>query len=69
MATRRRSLPTKLITSAVYAARAAAAGLLDKPVEPFLVVDALAIGTDNVVEGWNKSMNMDPPETVVDAAK
>ena len=52
----------------VYAARSAAAGLLGKPVEPFLVVDALAIGTDNVVEGWNKSMNMNPPASVVEAA-
>ncbi len=52
----------------VYAARSAAASLLGKPVEPFLVVDALAIDTGNVVEGWNRSMNMDPPATVVDAA-
>ena len=52
----------------VYAARSAAASLLGKPVDPFLVVDALAIGTDNVIEGWNKSMNMDPPATVVEAA-
>ena len=53
----------------VYAARAAAASLLDRSVEPFLVVDALAIGTDNVVEGWRQSMNVDPPKTVVDATK
>ena len=52
----------------VYAARSAAAGLLDKSVDPFLVVDALAIGTDNVVEGWNKSLNQDPPASVVEAA-
>ncbi|MCY4345837.1 MAG: substrate-binding domain-containing protein [Aestuariivita sp.] len=53
----------------VYAARSAAASLLGRSVEPFLVVDALAIGTDNVVEGWNQSMNMDPPQSVVDAAQ
>lgn len=52
----------------VYAARAAAASLLGTSVEPFLVVDALAIGTDNVVEGWNKSLNMDPPATILEAA-
>ncbi|MBC6408510.1 MAG: substrate-binding domain-containing protein [Rhodobacteraceae bacterium] len=52
----------------VYAARSAAASLLGRSVEPFLVVDALAIGTDNVVEGWNRSMNMDPPASVVEAA-
>ncbi len=53
----------------VYAARSAAASLLGKSVDPFLVVDALAIGTDNVVEGWNKSHNMDPPASVIAAKK
>lgn len=53
----------------IYAARSAAASLLDKSVDPFLVVDALAIGTDNVQEGWNRSMNMDPPATVTEAAQ
>lgn len=53
----------------VTAARAAAAGLLDKPVEPFLVVDALSVGSDNVVDGWMQSMNRQPPETVKAAAQ
>ena len=53
----------------VYAARSAAASLLGRSVEPFLVVDALAIGTDNVIEGWNKSLNMDPPASVIEAAE
>ena len=53
----------------VYAARSAAASLLGRSVEPFLVVDALAISTDNVVAGWNQSLNMDPPATVLEAAK
>lgn len=48
----------------VSAARAAAASLLDKSVDPFLVVDALAIGPDNVTEGWLRSMNREPPESV-----
>lgn len=52
----------------VYAARSAAASLLGRSVDPFLVVDALAIGTDNVVEGWNQSLSKNPPETVVNAA-
>lgn len=52
----------------VYAARSAALSLLERSVDPFLVVDALAIGRDNIVEGWNKSLNMAPPETVVNAA-
>ncbi len=53
----------------VYAARSAAASLLGKSVDPFLVVDAITVGTDNVTEGWNKSMKMDPPESVAEAAK
>lgn len=53
----------------VYAARSAAASLLGKSVDPFLVVDALAIGPDNVTEGWDKSMKMSPPDSVAEAAK
>ena len=53
----------------VYAARSAAASLLGQSIDPFLVVDALAIGADNVKDGWNRSMNMDPPATVLKAAQ
>ena len=53
----------------VNAARAAAAGLLGKSVDPFLVVDALAIGPDNVEQGWSQSLNKTPPATVSAAAK
>ncbi|MGI9435879.1 MAG: substrate-binding domain-containing protein [Geminicoccaceae bacterium] len=53
----------------VTAARAAAAGLLDKPVDPFLVVDALAISPDNVADGWLQSMNREALASVFDAAK
>ncbi len=53
----------------VYAARSAASSLLGRSVDPFLVVDALAIGPDNVVQGWNRSLSKDPPATVVEAAR
>ena len=52
----------------VYAARSAAASLLGRSVKPFLVVDALAIGPNNVVEGWKRSLNVDPPSRVKSAA-
>jgi ribose transport system substrate-binding protein len=48
----------------VHAARAAAAGLLGKDVDPFLVVDALSIDADSVGEGWMKSYNSQPPESL-----
>lgn len=52
----------------VTAARAAAAGLIGRPVDPFLVVDALAVKKDNVAEGWKHSLQVDPPKSVVEAA-
>jgi ribose transport system substrate-binding protein len=48
----------------VYAARAAAAGLLDKDVDPFLVVDALSIGADNIAEGWMQSLHSEAPASL-----
>jgi len=51
-------------TIGVYAARAAAAGLLGRDVDPFLVVDALSIGADSVAEGWMQSFHTDPPESL-----
>ncbi|SMP02356.1 substrate-binding domain-containing protein [Shimia sagamensis] len=48
----------------VFAARAAAASLLDKPVEPFLVVDALTIGPDSVADGWMKSLHSEAPASL-----
>ena len=51
----------------VNAARAAAAGLLGREVPPFLVVNAVIVGPDNVVEGWQASLNQDPPQTILDA--
>ena len=49
------------------AARAAALGLLDQDVPPFLVVDALAVTRDNVAEGWQQSLNSEAPQSVLDA--
>lgn len=48
----------------VHAARAAAAGLLGKDVDPFLVVDALSIGADDIPEGWMKSFHSEAPDTL-----
>jgi ribose transport system substrate-binding protein len=52
----------------VYAARAGAAGLLGREVPPFLVVDALIVGPDNVAEGWRQSLGRDAPQSLLDAA-
>ena len=51
----------------VYAARAGAASLLAREVEPFLVVDALIVTADNVAQGWQQSLHRDPPESVLNA--
>ncbi|WP_412553394.1 substrate-binding domain-containing protein [Shimia sp. MIT1388] len=48
----------------VYAAHAAAAGLLDKPVDPFLVVNALTIGPNNVADGWMQSLHSEAPKSL-----
>lgn len=51
------------------AARAAALGLLDEPVPPFLVVGAIAVTRDTVVEGWEQSLRAEPPQSVLDALR
>lgn len=51
----------------VAAARAGAASLLDQPVAPLLVVGAGIVDRDNLVDGWRASLNVDPPQSVVDA--
>lgn len=48
----------------VYAARSAALSLLGQSVDPFLVVDALAVGPDNVADGWMQSLHRDAPESL-----
>ena len=51
----------------VYAARAGAADLLGRDVDPFLVVDALIVTADNVAEGWQQSLHRDAPASVLAA--
>lgn len=53
----------------IAAARAAAASLLDRQVDPLLVVGAGIVGKDNLAEGWRASLNSDPPQSVLDALK
>ncbi|MFA3919523.1 substrate-binding domain-containing protein [Ruegeria hyattellae] len=48
----------------VYAARAAAASLLGREVDPFLVVDALSIDAGSINEGWKRSYNADAPDSL-----
>ena len=45
-------------------ARAAAASLVGKRLEPFYAVDALAVTKDNVEEGWFQSLHRDPPASL-----
>jgi ribose transport system substrate-binding protein len=45
-------------------ARASAASLLGKKLEPFYAVDAIAITKDNIKDGWFKSLHSDPPATL-----
>ncbi len=51
----------------VTAARAAAASLLDRKVDPILVVGAGIVRKDNLAEGWRASLNTAPPQSVLDA--
>jgi ribose transport system substrate-binding protein len=53
----------------VTAARAAAAALLDRSVDPLLVVGAGVVTRDNLVDGWRASLNTDAPQSVLDALK
>ena len=45
-------------------ARATAAGLLKKPVAPFLAVNALAVTKDTIKQGWEQSLHRDPPASL-----
>lgn len=51
------------------AARAAALSLLDRKVDPLLVVGAGIVTKDNLVDGWRASLHTDPPQSVLDALK
>ena len=50
-------------------ARAAAASLIGKKLEPFYAVDAIAVTRENIKDGWFKSLHRDAPQSVLDAAK
>ena len=50
----------------VGVARAGALGLLGQTVEPFFVVDALAVTSDTVRDGWNRSLHRDPPASLLE---
>ncbi len=42
---------------------------LGRSTPPFVVVPAVKIDKDNLVEGWNKSLNRNPPKEVMDLVK
>ena len=48
-------------------AASAALDLLGQEVPPFIVAPAITVKADNVVEGWNQSLNIDPPSSVTSA--
>ena len=41
--------------------------LLEQDVPPFVVAPAITVKADNVVEGWNRSLNIDPPASITSA--
>ena len=42
-------------------------GFLNKEVPPFIIVPAVKVTKENLVEGWNQSLGIDPPQEVLDA--
>ncbi len=48
-------------------AASAALDLLGVDVPPFVVAPAITVTADNVVEGWKRSLNIDPPASVSQA--
>lgn len=53
----------------VAAAKAAAVALLDRKVDPLLVVGAGIVRKENLAEGWRASLHTEPPQSVLDAMK
>lgn len=47
-------------------AASAVLDLLGEDVPPFVVAPAITVSADNVVEGWNQSLNIDPPASVTE---
>jgi len=50
-------------------AKAAAYGLLDKEAPPFVVAPATTVTKDNLAEGYQESLNQDPPKSVMEALR
>ena len=50
-------------------AASAALDLMGEAVPPFIVAPAITVNAENVLEGWNQSLNIDPPSSVVSAAQ
>ncbi|MCY3675658.1 MAG: substrate-binding domain-containing protein [Paracoccaceae bacterium] len=50
-------------------AASAALDLMGEVVPPFIVAPAITVNADNILEGWNQSLNIDPPSSVVSAAQ
>jgi ribose transport system substrate-binding protein len=48
---------------------AAAYGLIGRPAPPFVIVPALTITRDSVVQGWHESLHRDPPASIVKAGR
>jgi len=48
-------------------AASAALDLLGEEVPPFIIAPAITVTAENVVEGWNQSLNIDPPASVLSA--
>ncbi|MCY4260948.1 MAG: substrate-binding domain-containing protein [Rhodobacteraceae bacterium] len=48
-------------------AASAVLDLLGEEVPPFVIAPAITVTADNVAEAWMRSLNIDPPESVVDA--
>lgn len=49
-------------------AAAAVLNVIGESVPPFIVAPAITVKPDNVVRGWNQSLNVDPPASVKSAA-
>jgi ribose transport system substrate-binding protein len=50
-------------------ARAAAYGLLDKEAPPFIVAPATTVTKENLTEGYQQSLHVEPPASVLEAAE
>ena len=41
-------------------------GVLGKPAPPFVIVPAIKVTKENLVEGWRESLHQDPPPEIMD---